>query len=422
MAPSQMTTVAQKLRINSDRLKQNFDALSEIGLTVSGGITRQALSNEDLEARAWFANEIEDAGLIIRDDEVGNLSGVLPAENPNAKTLLIGSHLDTVLNGGKYDGSIGVLAGLECLRVIREADLKLPYHLEVIDFTDEEGWWQSFFGSMGLTGKLKQMHINDYEQDNGAFRAALFRAGIRPSEVHRAQRDPNSIRGYLELHIEQSDSLETNQCDIGVVTGIVGRTTFNFTFYGEATHAATTAKERRRDALQGAAVFITEMHRMVKDDYPDGSLNCGRVDVTPGTFSVVPAMASLQVEVRHQDENSLSEMESRLVRLAQTVAADYLLSVSPKRVLHRPVAPMSGDMIETVEHVCDDLGYSHMRIVSYAGHDAQILSPFTPTTLIFIPSTNGISHNPKEFTPWENVEKGANTLLQTILRLCYMDQ
>lgn len=412
-----MTSSLQPHQINAERLKRDFEEIAEIGATVSGGVSRQALSNEDLEARAWFANKIEEAGLLVRDDEVGNLSGFYGCNQPSAQTLLIGSHLDTVQNGGKYDGTIGVLAGLECIRTIKESGIALNTNLEVIDFTDEEGWWQSFFGSMGLTGTLQRLHINDIEQDNGAFRAALFRAGIRPSEVQRAKRDPQTLKGYLELHIEQSNILADSETDIGVVAAVVGRTTFNFTFHGEATHAATTAKERRRDALQGAAIFITQMHAMVRDEYPEGSLNCGRVDVQPGTFSVVPAVVSLQVEVRHQDSAILSEIESRLVRLAQEAAKAYHLSVSPRRVLHREVAPMNPDLMQTIEASCRHLGYSHQRLVSYAGHDAQILSPFTPSAMIFIPSVSGISHNPKEFTPWENVIKGANVLLETILAL-----
>lgn len=412
-----MAIIMPKLKINSQRLRSDFDELAEIGATVGGGVSRLALSNEDLEARAWFANRIEEAGMLVRDDDVGNLSGVLPSKQRGARSLLVGSHLDTVPNGGLYDGSIGVLAGLECLRRIKEEGIELPVHLEVINFTDEEGWWQSFFGSMGLTGTLEASHINDAQRDNAAFRAALFRAGIYPSEVYRAHRDPATIAGFIELHIEQSDRLEKANVDIGVVRGVVGRSVFTFTFFGEAAHAATAPMERRRDALQGAAIFITEAHRMVRDEYPQGVVNCGSIEVKPGTFNVVPAEASLSVEVRHSDHVQLNEMESRLIRLAHDCAIEYRLTVSTERSIHRPVALMGDGVQETVRQVCREEDISYLDMYSYAGHDAQILSHFTPSGMIFIPSINGISHNPKEYTPWDKVETGANVLLSTLLKL-----
>lgn len=403
-------------QINSARLKNDFEELGQIGETSEGGVSRLALSNEDLEARTWFAGRIEDAGLLFRDDEVGNLSGILRCENPNAKTLLMGSHLDTVPNGGKYNGTVGVLAGLECLRTIKELGVSLPFHLEVINFTDDEGCWQSFFGSMGLTGTLDESHINDVRQDNGGFRAALFRAGIYPHRFRLARRDPETIAGYLELHVEQSDRLYRSNTDIGVVTGIVGRTTCNFTFYGEATHAATTRRERRRDALHGAAVFITRMYALV-EEFPNGIFNCGNVVVKPGAFNVIPAQASLRVECRHQDETILKTMEQRMVQLAKTCAEEFNLTLETEVVLHRPVARMNEAFIRMIEQLCDTMQYSHQRMVSLAGHDAQILSPFTPTAMIFIPSADGISQTPAEYTEWEYIEKGATLLLNTLLHL-----
>lgn len=407
---------SQQLRIDSQRLKRDFDELIEIGATTSGGVTRLALSNDDVEARSWLANRIEDAGLLVRDDEVGNLSGVYPAQQAGAKTLLLGSHLDTVTNGGRYDGAIGVLAALECIRVIKEAGVQLPVHLEVINFTDEEGTWHSFFGSLGLIGALQPIHFDDVLQDNGAFRVALFRAGIRPDEVEQAKRDPESLAGFLELHIEQSDKLYNAQKSIGIVSRIVGRSVYQFDFYGEATHAATTPPDRRRDALQGAAIFITEMHQVIRDGYPEGVINCGNVTVEPGTFSVIPEKATLRIEMRHPDSDILAEIESKIIRLAHDCARDFSLSVSERAILRRPSATMSEPMRDVMEQICLEQNQSFMPIVSYAGHDAQILSQIAPAALIFVPSTDGISHNPKEHTAWNAIEAGANVMLQTILR------
>lgn len=406
-----------QLKINSTRLKTDFEALSEIGATVGGGVSRLALSNEDLEARAWFANRIEEAGMMVRDDEVGNLSGVYFCTNPSAKTFLVGSHLDSVPNGGRYDGALGVLVGLECIRTIKEANIELPVHLEVIDFTDEEGTWQSFFGSLGLTGMLDETHWNDMQQDNGAFRVALFRAGIRPNEVHLAQRKATNISGYLELHIEQSEVLAQSDKQIGIVSKIVGRSTYNINFYGEATHAATTNRAKQKDALQAASRFITEMHTLASEKYPQGVFNCGNVLVQPGAYNVVPDLASLRVELRHHDEAILAEMDIAIIRLAHEIAKHYHVSVGTEQVLRRNVATMNAEMQTVIEQVCEEQNRTHMPIISYAGHDAQILTQTFPCAMIFVPSIDGISHSPKELTDWQDIEAGANVMLHTILQL-----
>lgn len=410
-----VTMVIPQLKINSERLKANFDALAEIGATNAGGVSRLALSNQDLEARAWFAEQAELGGLEVRDDEAGNLSALLACPDPQARTLLIGSHLDTVPNGGRYDGAIGVLAGLECLQTIREAGLHLPVHLEVIDFTDEEGCWQSLFGSRAVAGKLRPEHLNDTQQDNAPFRAALYRAGITPKEVHRAKRNPKQLLAYLELHIEQGYHLDEEGIDIGVVSGIVGRSTYALTFLGEASHSGTTAPNRRRDAFHGAAAFVLKAYQLVREEYPRGIFNCGDASVSPGAFNIIPSEAHLTIEFRHPDQAILTEMETSGLDLAAAIARQYGLELKSKCTQRMPAVKMAEPVLRVIEGVCRRHALSHRRLVSYAGHDAQMMSTITPSAMIFIPSVNGISHSPKEYTPWEAIEKGAHVLLDSIL-------
>jgi N-carbamoyl-L-amino-acid hydrolase len=413
-----VTDIAE-LRVNAQRLLKDFNALSEIGATHEGGVSRLALSNEDLRARAWLADRFEEAGIFVRDDDAGNLSGVIPSENAKAKTLLIGSHLDTVPNGGRYDSSVGVLAALESLRTIHESGIKLPVHLEAINFTDEEGSWQSLFGSCALTGKLNQDFLHDRESDHGPFRAALFRAGIRPADVHRAKRDPDLLYGYIELHIEQGRRLYQNDVHIGVVTGVVGRTTYVMTFIGEASHSGTTAREDRRDALRGAASFITEAFRLVETEYPMSVFNCGSLQVSPGSYNIIPQTATLVMECRHTDEARLTALESALIDLAQEQTRLHNLAVNVQRQIHMPAVTLDPHIIHATETACQRLGIPFMNMISYAGHDAQIMSSFTPSGMIFIPSVKGISHSPREFTEWDDVVHGADVLLHTILEIAY---
>ncbi len=406
-----------KPTINTQRLSLDFNELAEIGATVDGGISRLALSLEDLEARAWLAGRLEAAGLEIRDDDAGNLSGVLRCRDDNAKTLIIGSHLDSVPNGGRFDGAVGIVAGLECLRSIRETGIELPFHVELIDFTDEEGCWQSLFGSRALTGTLKENYTTALSDEVAPFRAALFRAGIRPQDIVRTKRNPETLYGYLELHIEQSYLLDDAGIDIGVVTAIVGRTTHHITFHGEASHSGTTRTSARRDALLGAANFITGVHRLGRDAFPDGVVNCGNIDVKPGAFNIIPSEACVTVECRHCDRDTLQTMEEAIKAYAKQIAEENSLEVSIHRAVHMPAATMAGQMVLSIEQACANLNVSCMRLNSLAGHDAQSMSSFTPTGMIFIPSVDGISHSPKEFTHWENVLTGVDVLLETILLL-----
>lgn len=409
--------VIATLKINSDRIRADFDELAVIGATPDGGINRLALSPDDMKARSWLADRIEAAGLLLRDDDAGNLSGVLRSDNPQARTLLVGSHLDSVPNGGRYDGSVGLLAGLECLRTIREAGLSLPAHLEVIDFTDDEGCWLSLFGSRAFVGGITPDDFSDVKQDNGPFRAALARAGIDPRAVFRARRDPATIAGYVELHIEHGTRLERAGVPVGIVTGIVGRTTYNVTFHGQAGHSGTTDMYKRRDALRGASLFIVRTHDIVRERYGDGIFNCGNIAVKPGAFNIIPSEACLTVECRHISEKLLSDMETAMISIARECAASYALTVDVQPMIHMPAATMAAGFIESIEQNCETLGLGYMKLFSYAGHAAQILSHHIPCGMIFIPSVDGIGHQPQEFTQWEDVERGANVLLHTLVSL-----
>ncbi len=409
--------VIPKLRVDGDRLHADFLELSVIGATDEGGVSRVALSPEDLTARAWFADKVDEAGLVVRDDDAGNLGGVLRSKQPNAKTLLLGSHLDTVPNAGRYDGAIGILAALECLRTLREAGIELPFHLEAINFTDDEGNWRSMFGCRALTGVLTAEDMSDQRVDNAPFRAAMARAGIDPRAIFRARRTPASLAGYLELHVEQSARLYRAGVNIGAVTGIVGRTTYLLTFTGQAGHSGTTEMYKRRDALRGAALFVVRGHELVRERYGDGIFNVGDIDVEPGAFNVIPSRTRLLMECRHISEKLLNEMETALLGIARECAASNGLEVEPTPIIHVPAATMAAGVIQTIESAADALGLTHMQLFSYAGHSAQLLSPLVPSGMIFVPSVEGISHHPKEFTEWPDVVNGANVLLQTILQM-----
>ncbi|MCB9102642.1 MAG: Zn-dependent hydrolase [Anaerolineales bacterium] len=405
------------LTINETRLLSDLAALAEIGRTEDGGVSRLALSSADEAGRWWFQAQVIAAGLEFRQDGAGNLSAVLPAADPQAQTLLIGSHLDTVLNGGRFDGALGVLAALEVARTLAEAGAALPFHLEVISFTDEEGAVVGLLGSQAVAGQLTYAHLANPRGGAAALEDGMARLGLTPDTILAARRDPVLLAGYVELHIEQGTRLEEAHLDIGVVTGIVGIRSAWLQFQGQAAHAGTMPMLERADALWGAAEFVQRARSLVIDRFSPGVMNCGRLDLAPGSFNIVPAEVKLALEFRHGTEGQLDEMAAALFSLAEEVAQANNLSVTIEETSGCTAAPAAETVVRAIETAADRLGLSHTRLMSFAGHDTQSMAAITPSAMIFVPSVNGVSHSPQEFSEDRDVINGANVLLQTVLAL-----
>ncbi len=405
------------LKINANRLLTNLHSLARIGETPDGGVSRPALSENDMAGRTWFKARVEEAGLAFRMDGAGNLSAILPTTNPQAPTLLFGSHLDSVPNGGRFDGSLGVLCALEALQTIQDANLALPCHLEAISFTDEEGAFLGTFGSRAFTGDLDQEALQRARQSPEHLDAGLARLGLTRSSLLAAQRPLDRLAGFVEVHIEQGSRLEDAGLDIGVVTAIVGIRSFWLRFTGQAAHAGTMPMDQRRDALWGAAEFVRQAAEMVVNRFSPGVMNCGQIHLSPGSFNIVPGEARLALEFRHSSVEKMDEMEAALLELAADIASAQQLQIDAEFLATTTPAQMDERMMQTVENAADRLGLSHIRLPSLAGHDARSLSQITPTAMIFVPSVDGISHNPRELTHDEDVVNGANVLLQSILAL-----
>lgn len=403
------------LKINAARLLADLKALAEIGATAEGGVSRPALSEADLEGRKWFKKQIDRARLLYRQDAAGNQSAILPSEDTDAGTILIGSHLDTVPDGGRYDGALGTLAALEVLRTVQEGGLKLPVHLEAINFTDEEGTVMGLMGSRAVAGLLTEM---DFEQPRGGpdvLEAGLQRLKLYPERMLRARR--TDIQAFIELHIEQGTRLEEADAQIGVVTAMVGIRSFRLRFHGEAAHAGTMPMDRRHDALWGAAAFIGQAREAIMARHSPGVVNFGQISARPGAFNIVPAGAEVWMEFRHGGEPELEAMQAELLALAQQAADQHRLTLTVEPTPHIPPAPMHPRIINALERAASQLGLRHMPLLSFAGHDTQAISTIAPAAMIFVPSVDGISHNPAEYTRDEDVINGANLMLQTVLLL-----
>lgn len=410
------------LRINADRLLADLADLARIGAIPAGGVHRPALSDEDLRARLWFRERAAAAGFDVRQDGAGNMSARLPAASPEARTVMCGSHLDTVPYGGRFDGSLGVVAALETLRTVREAGLALPAHLEAVSFTDEEGSWVPMLGSAALSGTLTADDLAHPRGDHATFEARLAAAGLTPQGILAARRDPATIEAWVEVHIEQGVRLEEMGIAVGAVTSIVGIAAYWLDFLGRADHAGTTPMDRRQDALRGVVEFVRQSRELVANRFPHGVMNCGIVEVSPGAFNIVPERARVALEFRHADPGKLDAMREALLSLALHVVEVEGLALEVEQVGYHEPAPMSREVIAAIEQASGQLGLACTALVSYAAHDSQPMSRVTRAGMFFVPSVGGASHSARECTLDEDCVNAGNVLLHAVLALAGAEQ
>ena len=429
--------MTKDLRVNADRMSASFNQLASIGATAEGGVNRPSLSEAHLAARKWFREEIERAGLEFRTDGAGNHSTVLPViaspvgakqslteseiasgqQTPLAMTLLLGSHLDSVPNGGRFDGALGVIAALEMLRTIKENGIKLKLNLEAIDFTDEEGTLVGFLGSAALAGHLSPKLLENPRGGRESLVEGMKRAGLSEESILSAGRPKESLAGYLELHIEQGKRLERAGINIGIVSAIVGIWSYRLSFIGRADHAGSTTMDDRLDASLGASAFTLAARELVMKEFPNCVVNIGKMDFTPGAFNIVPARVDVALEFRSPDEEEFKRLDAVLLLLANTQATRFGLELKIEYLGKHSPSIMSDTVQRAYTEACDDLGLAHVSLVSGAGHDGQSFDNICPVGMIIVPSVDGASHAPREFTKWGDCINGANVLLQAVLKL-----
>ena len=411
----EMTSTWNNIRINEGRFHNDFLELCQFGKIGETGLNRPALSEAHSQAREWFHQKARQAGLQINVDGAGNHSAQLTCDIPGAPTLLIGSHLDSVPTGGRFDGSLGVLAALETLRTIKEHEIHLPVCLEAIDFTDEEGTLVSFLGSYAYSGKLVEENLTNPRSDPQKLSISLAKAGLTAQGILNARHDPATLVGYLEMHVEQGPLLESQGVHIGVVTHISGIAFYRLTYHGKAGHAGTISMSERQDAAQGASAFTLAARQIILDQFPDCFSNVGVIHFEPGLFNVIPEKAVLGFEFRSAYAESFKQLEMALLQRAQEEADRYNLYLDVEFLGQRDPVELNSTFRLTIKDAATQIGLSTMPIISRAGHDAQALADICPTGMIFIPSVAGISHSPEELSHWEDCVNGANVLLQTTL-------
>ena len=407
--------------INSKRFEANFNAISEFGALKGGGLTRLAFSKEDLEARKFLINLIEKNGFKLKIDNVGNIYAIYDDGcEADAKPVCVGSHIDSVPNGGFYDGTLGVMAGLEALSSIKEAGIKLKRPLWLINFSCEESsrFKTATIGSKIISGKLGLQRLHELKDEDGiSLFEAMSAAGFKPQNLDEAILKENSLHAYLELHIEQGPVLERSAISVGVVSGIAAPIRFEITIQGKADHSGATPMNMRSDALLAASHIIIAANKFAKSK-KTAVATVGYVHAKPGVLNVVPGEARLGVDLRDIDKASLDELNLELRNFVDELSRELKFSYEIRELSSDEPVKLSKHAINLLEDEAKKLGVKTLTLPSGAGHDAMNLTKLASSVgMLFIPCVDGISHNTKEAINFKDAITATKILTNALIRL-----
>ncbi|HTL04106.1 MAG TPA: Zn-dependent hydrolase [Gemmatimonadales bacterium] len=405
---------APALRVDGERINAHLAALAEVGKNPQGGVSRVAYTEADLRGRELAMGWMREADLAVGVDLAGNLVGRRPGRDGSLKPLLLGSHIDSVPEGGNYDGDVGSLSAIEVARSLSAAGVTLRHPLELLIFQNEEG---GTLGSHAISSGVPAAELDRVSQSGKTMREGIRFLGGNPDRLEEARRAPGSIAGYLELHIEQGGRLDEAKIPIGVVLGIVGIRHWDVTLEGFANHAGTTPMNRRRDALLVAAQCIQAVNRIVKSEPGRQVGTVGKLRVEPGAYNVIPGRVVFGLELRDLDDARVLHFY-RLIRAEfERLARAGGTTIGFQETLASVPALTDPGIRHAIAAAAKGLGLATMALPSGAGHDAQELARIGPVGMIFVPSVGGISHSPKEFSRPADITNGANVLLHTLLAL-----
>ncbi|MFU2015030.1 Zn-dependent hydrolase [Peribacillus butanolivorans] len=404
----------QKLLINGERLSKTLEKFADFGRTVNNGVTRLSLTEEDRLVRDYFCSCCEELGMTIKVDDLGNIYATLPGIE-DKPPIVMGSHMDTVKKGGRFDGILGVVAGLEVVRTLVENNIKPKIPVMIVNFTNEEGarFEPSMMSSGILSGKFeKTIMLQKTDSEGTTFEEALNASGYA-GEVESRLKEATA---FLELHIEQGPILERESLTIGVVECVLGMVCYEIEVTGESDHAGTTPMNMRKDAFFTTNSLITEARQKLGMLDDDLVFTMGRVNVFPNIHTVIPNKVIFSLEARHKDPKTIRQVEEIIEGLTTPGSKDGC-EIQVTKLWDRDTVWFDKSICDLLEQSTNSLGLSYKRMVSGAGHDAQFIASYIPTAMVFVPSINGKSHCEEELTTWEDCEKGVNVILETVLAI-----
>lgn len=414
-SPASLTTPLADLRINCDRLLHRIDQLAQIGAIAGGGVCRLALTDEDKAGRDLVVSWMKELGLTITIDQLGNVVGTRAGLVAGAP-VMTGSHIDTVATGGRYDGNLGVLAGLEVMETLNEHHIQTRHPLAVAFFTNEEGarFHPDMMGSWAFSGGLSSAAaLAEVGIDGTTVAAELTRIGYAGTVPCGSQ----PVKAFVELHVEQGPVLEQKGVQIGAVTGVQGMSWQELTVTGVSNHAGTTPMSLRHDAGYGASAIAVAARELALSMGGNQVATVGSIQLQPGLVNVIAKAAKLTVDLRNTDSALLKQAETELQAKIAAIAAAEGLEITAHSLARFEPVKFAPDMVDCVERTAKALGFSVQRMPSGAGHDAGMIAAIAPTAMIFVPSVNGLSHNVQEYTAPEDLANGSNMLLQVLLQL-----
>lgn len=402
------------VRINGERLMANIESLSRIGRTATGGNGRVAFSEADREARQYVMGLMQAAGLEVSIDAAGNILGRRAGSIPDLPPLMLGSHIDSVPEGGHFDGPLGSLGAIEIIESLTERGITTRHPVVVVIFQNEEG---GKTGSRVMSGVFRPEELDLVSHSGKTIREGIAFSGGNPETLAAAMLGTGDIAAFLELHVEQGAVLEKAGITIGVVTGIVGLRRWTVTVEGMANHAGTTPMNDRRDALVAAARFIQAVNEVVTGMEGTQVGTVGMIEVSPGAPNVVPGRVTMSLELRDLEMDKIEHIYSAIESSAQKISLETDTAIKLDEFYLSRGAPTDVRVMQLIEESATELGLSHHRMPSGAGHDAQSIAPLAPTGMIFIPSIGGVSHSPDEYSRPEDIVAGVNVMLNTLLKI-----
>ncbi len=384
-----------------------IQALAQFGMQPDGSVSRVAFSKEVREAAKALKKRLDEAGLVTQIDRVGSVHGYLKGSRPELGIIAIGSHIDSVKNGGIFDGALGVAAAIECVLKMREQGFIPRHSLEVIGFEAEEG--SELGGTLGSRAML-----GNVDTKAEGFEELAAKCGLTPEDILQARVDSSKYKAYLELHIEQGDTLYQSGALIGVVSGIVGITRYRIIANGESNHAGTTSMAGRKDALTGMAKLLVKIDEIAKGFAKNFVCTVGTISVEPGAVNVIPGRAECILELRHME----SDVIDAFIRKVKNEAAQLeKIAFNFRKIIDKSAVLCDTEIIAQTKRICIKHGIKHELLPSGAGHDANAMAAAMPSGMIFVPSKGGYSHCAEEWSEWEHCELGAKVLYDTLLAL-----
>ncbi|MFD1706014.1 Zn-dependent hydrolase [Siminovitchia sediminis] len=406
--------------IDPIELAEKLSEIADIGRTDQGGVSRFPYTEEEKEAKQRFKEWMEDIGLTVYEDAIGNLFGRLEGEHPELPAVLTGSHLDSVPNGGAFDGPLGCLSSLLAVKALIQTNSRLKRSVEVAVFVDEEGarFNNSLFGSRTFMGEVKKEDLKRLKDQQGiSLYDAMVKNGFDPEKISSAFRDPEEIYAFLELHIEQGKRLETKGKNIGVVNGIAGPVWTSYTFYGETDHAGNTPMEYRKDTVAAAGEFITVVEKLPGSYSETAVATVGKMNIFPNGTNVIAGKTEVMVDARDIHIEAREQMLQDMKRAAQDIADRRGLEVKVREEVNIPPVLVPDSIQDAVRSAAEKSGLSTLNIPSGAGHDAMIMGKYVPSGMIFVPSHRGKSHSPEEWTSLPDCVNGVQVMKEALKQL-----